>query len=96
MPNGRIYYNLRATFIKWQKNNNTIKEVKIMKEFFKLYGFCLLVVFGIILFAASTLGVIITSVVLCIVFRTGVWAWLLTICLFTIPFWYCLYCYIKY
>ena len=72
-----------------------VKGEQTMKKFFKLYGFAMLIVLGVVLFFASTIGLAITSVVLCIVFRTGIWALLLIPLIFTVPFWCCVYVVIR-
>ena len=66
-----------------------------MKEFWQLYGFILLIIFGFLLFIATTVGVAVAAVVLCVVFKTGWYAFMLTALLFTIPFWICLCSIIK-
>lgn len=66
-----------------------------MKEFFRLYGFCLIVTLGVVLFFASTIGLVAVSVVLCVVLENGKWALLLIPLIFTIPFWVSVYNVIK-
>ena len=56
-----------------------------MRYVLKFYGVFLLLMFIIILSVASTLGVAVLSVVLCCVYKTGWWALLLIIELFSIP-----------
>ena len=67
-----------------------------MKDFFKVYGFMLLVIFGFIFFLATTFGVVAASIALCVYFKNGFWALLMISLLFTAPFWTIVYWFIKY
>lgn len=67
----------------------------MIKDFFKLYLFLLAIIFGFLLCLASTFGVFVITIILCVTFKTGTWLWLLTILLFTVPFWYCVVLLIK-
>lgn len=60
-----------------------------MKEFWQLYGFLLLSIFGFLFFVASTFGLAAASITLCVFFKTGWYAFMLTGLLFTVPFWIC-------
>ena len=63
----------------------------MIKDFFKLYGFLLLVIFGFLLCLATTIGVPIATIILCVIFKTGIWCLLLIALLFTLPFWVSVY-----
>lgn len=66
-----------------------------MKDFFKIYGLLELIILSTILFIASTVGIVVMSIVLCIIHKTGWYALLNFILLATIPFWWCIVQVIK-